>query len=382
MNFHFKCSRVYQTVQKALEYQFENYRIEPDEKILPFIRREFIKSPKRTEDEMYAISLEHEPRDKTIDNPFAQFSSSTDEIAPELIKYRTIEFLQIFGINVTPKNLNQSSNQTTNDFIQVKTDQLKNIFIPPSFRGNQNFPNVTHIRRSASLTISYLSPVADEKEIIAHMKLPHRGIHQEVELLDDGSYEIFFFSENLIAWLAKNLANGTRFKAIDVVQRLLENKYIVALDGSDISETWRENPDIKLVFQTDNSVVPVRRTTPHLSTRLIITERKKINYEQLALEMRHPQSGVKLKTRKWLLKKYHDCFVGEEAVSWLLHHLDLTNREEVERIGQRMLDQGLIRHVSNDHPFLDRQLYYVFTKQCKLQNYSFAAGDYKNKEGN
>ena len=366
VNFHFKCSRVYQTVQKALEHQFENYRILPDETLLSYIRNEFTKPPKRTEDEMYNLSLQYEPKDPSIENPFSQFSES--EILTEIGKFRTIEFLQIFGINVAPP---KSSNQTPNEFLQLKTDQLKNILIPPSFRSNGQFPEVKHIRRSAALTVSYLSPVADEKEIITHMKLPHRGINQEVELLDDGSYEVFFFSENIIEWLAKNLANATRFKAIDVFQRLIDRKYIIALDPESDSD-WRDNPNIKFVFQ-DDEINCSRRQTPHLSVRLIVTEKKKINYEQLYSEMRHPVSGVKLKTRKWLLKKYPNCFVGDEAVSWLLHHLDLTNRNEIVKIGQIMLEKGLIRHVTNDHPFLDKPLFYVFCDSRKLQkNHSFA----------
>ncbi len=37
--------------------------------------------------------------------------------------------------------------------------------------------------------------------------------------------------------------------------------------------------------------------------------------------MQDAQTGVELRTRYWLLKKYPSCFVGSEAIEWLQKRL-------------------------------------------------------------
>merc|ERR1711879_175459 len=75
-----------------------------------------------------------------------------------------------------------------------------------------------------------------------------------------------------------------------------------------------------------------------------------LDLEILASRMKHPKTGLKIKTRKWLLKKFPNCFIGEQAVTWICFNLEICDRKEAVAIGQRMENAGYFRHVTGDHP--------------------------------
>ncbi|MGD1857821.1 MAG: DEP domain-containing protein [Leptolyngbyaceae cyanobacterium] len=81
--------------------------------------------------------------------------------------------------------------------------------------------------------------------------------------------------------------------------------------------------------------------------------------KKLAVQMQKT-NGVVIKDRLYNLKIYSRCFVGSEAVQWLMSNFDLTLRE-AERIGQRMLERNIIRHVVDEQDFRDAYLFYRFT---------------------
>lgn len=78
--------------------------------------------------------------------------------------------------------------------------------------------------------------------------------------------------------------------------------------------------------------------------------------------MKDPRTGVPLSKRYYRFKVYADCFVGLEAVDWLLRELPGINREEAVAIGEMLLSRGIIQHVvrrlvipynkKDVHPFL------------------------------
>jgi len=79
--------------------------------------------------------------------------------------------------------------------------------------------------------------------------------------------------------------------------------------------------------------------------------------------MRQPNTGVQVQTRKWLLKTYPNCFVGSEAVTWLVKNQLSPSRENGVSVGRQLLKHGLIRHVTDDHDFEDAYLFYTFSDQ-------------------
>ena len=64
-----------------------------------------------------------------------------------------------------------------------------------------------------------------------------------------------------------------------------------------------------------------------------------------------------IRDRHWGLTDYPRCFIGSEAVEMLMPLLRRP-REEVVALGQALAELGLLTHVTQEHPFLDRHLYY------------------------
>jgi len=69
--------------------------------------------------------------------------------------------------------------------------------------------------------------------------------------------------------------------------------------------------------------------------------------------------GLSLADRRYRLTVYPRCFVGREAVDWMVRVLGITRSQAVE-IGRRLSARGTIHHVLDAHPFRDANLYYRF----------------------
>jgi sensor c-di-GMP phosphodiesterase-like protein len=72
------------------------------------------------------------------------------------------------------------------------------------------------------------------------------------------------------------------------------------------------------------------------------------------------QGGVDVRDRRWRLRLYPQCFVGREAVDWIVQREGVTRAKAV-RIGRRLVALGLMAHVAAEHDFEDADLFYVFT---------------------
>jgi hypothetical protein len=79
---------------------------------------------------------------------------------------------------------------------------------------------------------------------------------------------------------------------------------------------------------------------------------------EIAARMRG-SAGVALAERRYRLKWYPNCFVGSEAVDWLVRGYGLS-REEAVDLGQALLEAGAIHHVVKERPFLDGTFFYRF----------------------
>lgn len=72
------------------------------------------------------------------------------------------------------------------------------------------------------------------------------------------------------------------------------------------------------------------------------------------------QGGLEVRDRRWRLRQYTMCFVGREAVDWIVQR-EGVSRATAVRIGRRLVALGLIAHVLAEHDFEDADLFYVFT---------------------
>lgn len=85
-------------------------------------------------------------------------------------------------------------------------------------------------------------------------------------------------------------------------------------------------------------------------------------WEQLPLsEVVHRfRASVDVRDRKYRLSTYCRTFVGEHAVSALVVGGVARNREDAVRLGQELLDAGVIEHCVREHNFSDAMLFYRF----------------------
>jgi len=69
--------------------------------------------------------------------------------------------------------------------------------------------------------------------------------------------------------------------------------------------------------------------------------------------------GVKIMDRQYRLRKYSRCFIGSEAVKWMIEYLKISEPEAVN-IGQRLVNEKYIHHVTDNHDFENKHLFYRF----------------------
>jgi potassium-dependent mechanosensitive channel len=82
----------------------------------------------------------------------------------------------------------------------------------------------------------------------------------------------------------------------------------------------------------------------------------------LAANMREP-GGVAIADRRHHFRVHRGCCVGSEIVGWLVAGEKLT-RDEAVAVGRRMMEQGLLRHVLDEHGFEDAYLFYRFAEDA------------------
>lgn len=111
-----------------------------------------------------------------------------------------------------------------------------------------------------------------------------------------------------------------------------------------------------------------------------------VDVERLVADMAHPAAGVPVRDRKWRLRTYRKCFVGSEAVDWLMNKLKLdgtpprlssahahvrvispvaspiiADRADAVSVGQEIMRLQYFRHVVDDaRTFEDSYLFYAF----------------------
>lgn len=81
------------------------------------------------------------------------------------------------------------------------------------------------------------------------------------------------------------------------------------------------------------------------------------NLKNLAAEMHF---GVAIADRQYFFKTYKNCFVGSEAVAWLVSSGHATDIAEALVVGNLMLKENIFFHVTRDHVFKNEKLFYRF----------------------
>lgn len=122
---------------------------------------------------------------------------------------------------------------------------------------------------------------------------------------------------------------------------------------------WMQNNEYKSdiigISSTNQNTIGAQTSSRSSKSKNSIN---RISLRQLAQGMRS-ENGVEIKTRRYKLKLYQRCFLGTEAIDWIVSKTKLS-REDAVVIGQKMIEKGIFHHVLDDHKFKDEDLFYRF----------------------
>ena len=92
------------------------------------------------------------------------------------------------------------------------------------------------------------------------------------------------------------------------------------------------------------------------------------HFDELLKSLR---AGVEVKDRKYRLKTYKECFVGTDAVDYLIESDAAKSRQDAVRLVQPLVtDYHQIEHITRDHGFLDDYKFYRFLKPTERGSFS------------
>ena len=72
--------------------------------------------------------------------------------------------------------------------------------------------------------------------------------------------------------------------------------------------------------------------------------------------------GVEVKKRRHHLQNFENCFVGSDAVEWLMANSPANDANSAVLLGQKMMDRGLFHHILREQEFANAHYFYRFTR--------------------
>ncbi|XP_073439958.1 phosphatidylinositol 3,4,5-trisphosphate-dependent Rac exchanger 2 protein [Dendrobates tinctorius] len=157
----------------------------------------------------------------------------------------------------------------------------------------------------------------------------------EVENVDDGTAD-FHSSGNLVV-------NGWK------IHNTAKNKWFVCMAKTpEEKQEWLE------------AILKERERRKSLTlgmeqdTWMMISEQGEKLYKMMC------KQGNLIKDRKKKLTTIPKCFLGSEFVEWLLEIGEIHKAEEGVNLGQALLENGIIHHVTDKHQFKSEQMLYRF----------------------
>ena len=92
------------------------------------------------------------------------------------------------------------------------------------------------------------------------------------------------------------------------------------------------------------------------------------------------RTHLAIRNRSWMKRVHRDCFIGSEAVDFLVTQGLADSREHAVAIGRAMMGKKMIRHVTDQQKFRDSYLYYRFSED-DLESSVLAASNAGNGSG-
>lgn len=159
------------------------------------------------------------------------------------------------------------------------------------------------------------------------------------------TYPNCFVAKELIDWLIEHKEASDRDTAMKIMQKLLDQSII-----HHVCDEHKEFKDLKLFyrFRKDDGTFPLDHDAKVFMRGQRIYE-KLMNSENTLLQSREEEGLT-----------FERTLVATEFLDWLLQEGEMASRKEAEQLGQRLLEHGIIQHVTNKQHFLDGGLLYQF----------------------
>jgi EAL domain-containing protein (putative c-di-GMP-specific phosphodiesterase class I) len=109
---------------------------------------------------------------------------------------------------------------------------------------------------------------------------------------------------------------------------------------------------IRFATQSDRSVAQAPNTAAKPTQKPVNDQALQALWQQLG-----STGGVEVRNRQYLLRTYANCFVGSEALDWIVQQRGVP-RSEALRLARAMVAVGLVHHVVDEHDFEDAGFFY------------------------
>ncbi|TRY82350.1 hypothetical protein DNTS_006248 [Danionella cerebrum] len=159
------------------------------------------------------------------------------------------------------------------------------------------------------------------------------------------TYPNCFVGKEIVDWLIEHKEASDRENAMRIMQKLLEQRII-----HHVCDEHNEFKDMKLFyrFRKDDGTFP-------LDTEAKVFMRGQRIYDKL---MNSENSLLQSREEEGVM--FEKTLMASEFIDWLLQEGEMPSRIEAERLGRRLLEHGIIQHVSNKHHFVDGALLFQF----------------------
>eukprot|EP00009_Paramoeba_aestuarina_P010104 CAMPEP_0201526494 /NCGR_PEP_ID=MMETSP0161_2-20130828/31983_1 /ASSEMBLY_ACC=CAM_ASM_000251 /TAXON_ID=180227 /ORGANISM="Neoparamoeba aestuarina, Strain SoJaBio B1-5/56/2" /LENGTH=729 /DNA_ID=CAMNT_0047926913 /DNA_START=101 /DNA_END=2290 /DNA_ORIENTATION=+ len=205
----------------------------------------------------------------------------------------------------------------------------------------------------------------DVEKILSNFMHPSRGVEVKDRKFRLKTYKNCFVGQMAIEWLCKFLG-VTKEEALGIGMQMYERNYIVHVVEKD-----KGFLNDYLFYNFTNTAETVYKASEVYAAEMKVQkERLARSPETFLIDMMDSRKGIDIRDRKYMLKWYKRCFVGEEAVQWFRRYFRLSNSDEDTQIaiskGQQLKEAGYIIHtVDAEKPFLDGYFFYLFTPSAR-----------------
>ena len=127
----------------------------------------------------------------------------------------------------------------------------------------------------------------------------------------------------------------------------------------------REEPEVETEATSDvEGCGPCEAMAKEAKARATRMRQLNLSSQQVMSIAMDMARNIDVRDRKHRLRRYPLCFLGAEAVRWMIRAGHASTPEMAVLLGRVMEDEGLLSHFFREHRFDDTQNFYVFLGPC------------------